>query len=155
MTKAKGFRSFILRENVVDLAAGIVIGAAFTAVVNGFVGVFLTPLVGLATGATGNMNRKTFTMGATQFPYGTFINAAISFVPLAGALYFLVVLPNNKLHERLAPHHNVQAPKRDCPKRLSPVPAQARRCAPCTIPPARRTGPGRRGHPPRQVADSP
>ncbi|MEU6366530.1 large conductance mechanosensitive channel protein MscL [Streptomyces sp. NPDC046931] len=130
----KGFRSFILRGNVVDLAVGIVIGAAFTAVVNGFVGAFLTPLVGLATGATGDMSRKTFTVGAIKFPYGAFVNAAISFLLIAGALYFLVVLPINKLHERLAPHHDVQAPKRDCPECLSPVPAQARRCASCTVP---------------------
>ncbi|MGW4517312.1 large conductance mechanosensitive channel protein MscL, partial [Streptomyces sp. NPDC004393] len=67
--KVKGFRSFILRGNVVDLAVGIVIGAAFTAVINGFVSAFLTPLVGLATGATGDMARKTFTVGATKFPY--------------------------------------------------------------------------------------
>ncbi|MGQ4420223.1 large conductance mechanosensitive channel protein MscL [Streptomyces sp. SAS_269] len=129
----KGFRSFILRGNVVDLAVGIVIGAAFTAVVNGFVSAFLTPLVGLATGATGDMSRKTFIVGATKFPYGAFVNAAISFLLLASALYFLVVLPINKLHERLAPHQDVQAPKRDCPECLSPVPAQARRCASCTV----------------------
>lgn len=78
----KGFRSFILRGNVVDLAVGIVIGAAFTAVVNGFVGAFLTPLVGLATGVTGDMSRKSFTLGGTQFPYGAFVNAAISFLLL-------------------------------------------------------------------------
>ncbi|MFD3808668.1 large conductance mechanosensitive channel protein MscL [Streptomyces sp. NPDC058611] len=130
----KGFRSFILRGNVVDLAVGIVIGAAFTAVVNGFVGAFLTPLVGLATGVAGDMSRKAFTVGATQFPYGAFINAAISFLLLATALYFLVVLPINKLHQRLAPHQDVQAPKRDCPECLSPVPAHARRCASCTVP---------------------
>ncbi|MEU3843783.1 MscL family protein [Streptomyces sp. NPDC028635] len=112
---------------------GIVIGAAFTAVVNGFVSAFLTPLVGLATGATGDMSRKTFTVGATKFPYGAFINAAISFLLLASALYFLVVLPINKLQERVAPHHDVQAPKRGCPECLSPVPAQARRCASCTV----------------------
>ncbi|MFJ5878564.1 large conductance mechanosensitive channel protein MscL [Streptomyces sp. NPDC093088] len=116
----KGFRSFILRGNVVGLAVGIVIGAAFTAVVNGFVSAFLTPLVGLAADATGDTNRKTFTVGATQFPYGAFINAVISFVLLASALYFLVVLPINKLHERLAPHQDVQAPKRGCPEHLAP-----------------------------------
>ncbi|MER7983880.1 large conductance mechanosensitive channel protein MscL [Streptomyces sp. NPDC095817] len=130
----KGFRSFILRGNVVDLAVGIVIGAAFTAVVNGFVSAFLTPLVGVATGATGDMSHKAFTAGATKFPYGAFINAAISFLLLASALYFLVVLPINKLHDRFAPKNDVQAPKRDCPECLSPVPVQARRCASCTVP---------------------
>ncbi|WP_432020930.1 large conductance mechanosensitive channel protein MscL [Streptomyces sp. 1222.5] len=121
----KSFRSFILRGNVVDLVVGIVIGAAFTAVVNGFVSAFLTPIVGLATGATSDMSRKTFTVGATKFSYGAFVNATISFLLLASALYFLVVLPINKLHERLAPHQDVQAPKRDCPECLSPAPSPA------------------------------
>jgi large conductance mechanosensitive channel len=130
----KGFRSFILRGNVVDLAVGIVIGAAFTAVVNGFVRAFLTPLVGLASGITGDLSRKTFTAGRTEFPYGAFVNATISFILVAASLYFLVVLPVNKLHERFAPNHDVQAPKRECPECLSPVPTQARRCAACTSP---------------------
>ncbi|MEU9984058.1 large conductance mechanosensitive channel protein MscL [Streptomyces sp. NPDC050856] len=128
----EGFRSFILRGNVVDLAVGIVIGAAFTAVVNGFVKAFLTPFVGLAAGATGDFSRKTFTIGRTIFPYGGFINATISFLLIASALYFLVVLPVNKLHERFAPHHDVQADKRDCPACLNPVPARATRCGHCT-----------------------
>ncbi|WP_079149330.1 large conductance mechanosensitive channel protein MscL [Streptomyces agglomeratus] len=128
-----GFRSFVLRGNVVDLAVGIVIGAAFTTVVNGFVKAFLTPpRVGLATGATGDFSRKTFVIGETVFPYGNFINATISFLLIACALYFLVVLPVNKLHERFAPHHDVQADKRDCPACLNPVPAQAYRCGHCT-----------------------
>ncbi|MEU7552821.1 large conductance mechanosensitive channel protein MscL [Streptomyces sp. NPDC044571] len=132
MKGLSGFRSFILRGNVVDLAVGIVIGAAFTAVVNGFVKAFLTPLVGLAAGAAGDFTDRTFTLGKTVFPYGSFINAAISFALVASALYFLVVAPMNKLHERFAPHQDVQADKRDCPACLSPVPARARRCAFCT-----------------------
>ncbi|MBK3632755.1 large conductance mechanosensitive channel protein MscL [Streptomyces asoensis] len=127
-----GFRSFILRGNVVDLAVGIVIGAAFTAVVNGFVKAFLTPVVGFATGATGDYSRRTFTVGGTVFPYGSFVNSVISFLLIACVLYFLVVLPINKLHERFAPHQDVQADKRDCPECLSPVPARARRCGFCT-----------------------
>ncbi|MFJ3223365.1 large conductance mechanosensitive channel protein MscL [Streptomyces sp. NPDC086783] len=145
----KGFRGFILRGNVVDLAVGIVIGAAFTAVVNGFVRAFLTPLVGLASGATGDLSRKTFTAGGTDFPYGAFINASISFLLVATALYFLVVLPVNKLHQRIAPSHDVQAPKRECPECLSPVPTEARRCASCTSPlpalPAQATAPTSEG----------
>ncbi|GAA2941851.1 large conductance mechanosensitive channel protein MscL [Streptomyces enissocaesilis] len=128
----QGFRSFILRGNVVDLAVGIVVGAAFTTVVNGFVKAFLTPVVGLATGAAGDFSRKTFTIGHTIFPYGNFINAMISFLLIACVLYFLVVLPVNKVHERFAPHHDVQADKRDCPACLNPVPARARRCGHCT-----------------------
>ncbi|MDO0924314.1 large conductance mechanosensitive channel protein MscL [Streptomyces sp. TG1A-8] len=128
----KGFRSFVLRGNVVDLAVGIVIGAAFTAVVNGFVRAFLTPVVGLAAGMTGEFNRKTFTVGRTVFPYGAFVDAVVSFLLVSCALYFLVVLPVNKLHERFAPHQDVQADKRDCPACLNPVPVRARRCGHCT-----------------------
>ncbi len=127
-----GFRSFILRGNVVDLAVGIVIGAAFTALVNGFVKAFLTPIVGFATGATGDYSRRTFTLGGTVFPYGSFVNAGIGFLLIACVLYFLVVLPINKLHERFAPHQDIQADKRDCPECLNPVPARARRCGFCT-----------------------
>ncbi|GGZ70862.1 large-conductance mechanosensitive channel [Streptomyces subrutilus] len=132
MKGLKGFRGFILRGNVVDLAVGIVIGAAFTAVVNGFVKAFLTPLVGLAAGVRGNFTARTFKVGGTPFPYGAFVDAVISFALVAAALYFLVVLPVNKLHERFAPHQDVQADKKDCPACLSPVPVAARRCAHCT-----------------------
>ncbi|MCY0924065.1 MscL family protein [Streptomyces sp. H27-G5] len=72
------------------------------------------------------MSRKAFTIGTTEFPYGAFINPVISFLLLATALYFLLVLPINK---RLAPHQDVQAPRRDCPECPTPAPAQARRCA--------------------------
>ncbi|WP_189707915.1 large conductance mechanosensitive channel protein MscL [Streptomyces anandii] len=138
----RGFRSFILRGNVVDLAVGIVIGAAFTAVVNGFVKAFLTPVVALAAGMTGDFSRRTFKVAGTVFPYGSFVNAAISFLLVACALYFLVVLPVNKLHERFAPHQDVQADKRDCPECLNPVPAEARRCGYCTSDLEPRSGAG-------------
>ncbi|MFI5971952.1 large conductance mechanosensitive channel protein MscL [Streptomyces sp. NPDC051452] len=139
-----GFRSFVLRGNVVDLAVGIVIGAAFTAVVSGFVKAFLTPIVGLAAGATGDFSHKAFTVGGTSFPYGGFIDATISFLLVSCAVYFLVVLPINKLHQRFAPHQDVQADKRDCPQCLNPVPARARRCGFCTsgLEPVDGTAPG-------------
>ncbi|MEU0336641.1 large conductance mechanosensitive channel protein MscL [Streptomyces sp. NPDC006193] len=146
-----GFRSFILRGNVVDLAVGIVIGAAFTAVVNGFVKAFLTPVVGLATGVTGDFSRKTFTAGRTTFPYGQFVNAAISFLLIASALYFLVVLPINRLHERFAPHSDVQAEQRDCPACLNVVPARASRCGHCTSELTPLTGADDRGAPQARV----
>ncbi len=128
----KGFRGFVLRGNVVDLAVGVVIGAAFTGVVTALVRAFLTPLVGLATGAAGDFSHRVVTVHHVQFPYGAFIDAAITFALTAVALYFLVVLPVNRLHERFTPHHDVQAPKRDCPECLSAIPAQAGRCAFCT-----------------------
>ncbi len=136
----KGFRTFILRGNVVDLAVGIVIGAAFSAVVSGFVAAFLTPLVGLVTGSKGNFASKTFNVHKVLFPYGLFVQALITFLILAALVYWLVVLPLNKLMERFNPHQDTAAPQQDCPECLSTIPAGARRCAFCTtelLPPAR------------------
>jgi large conductance mechanosensitive channel len=137
----KGFRTFVLRGNVVDLAVGVVIGIAFAAVVTGFVTAFLTPLIGVLTGATGDVSRLAFTVGGVKFPYGVFLNALIAFVLLALVVYFFVVLPLNRLMERFNPHQDAAAPTKDCPECLSSIPAGARRCAFCTtelLPPARR-----------------
>ena len=128
----KGFRSFLLRGNVVDLAVGIVIGAAFTAVVNGFVSAFLTPIVGLISHRTGDYSKASFSVNGVVFPYGTLISAAISFVLVAAVVYFFVVLPVNKLHQRFAPG-KPEAPTRECPECLSRIPAAARRCSFCTV----------------------
>ncbi|MFE9428171.1 large conductance mechanosensitive channel protein MscL [Kitasatospora sp. NPDC006697] len=127
----KGFRSFLLRGNVVDLAVGIVIGAAFTAVVTGFVTAFLTPLIGVATGAVGDFSKESFEVGGTTFPYGAFLNAAISFVTVAAVIYFAVVLPVTKLQARFDKPKDAVA-KVDCPQCLSRIPAAAVRCSFCT-----------------------
>lgn len=143
----KGFRAFILRGNVVDLAVGIVIGAAFSAVISGFVAAFLTPLVGLVTGTKGDIRAKFFTAHGVRFPYGVFIQSLITFVILAALVYWLVVVPLNKLMERFNPHQDTSAPQQDCPECLSTIPAGARRCAFCTselLPPARLPDPGAR-----------
>ncbi|MCX4097593.1 large conductance mechanosensitive channel protein MscL [Nocardia sp. alder85J] len=128
----KGFRTFLLRGNVVDLAIGIVVGAAFTAVVNGFVRAFLTPLVGLAAGATGDFSDQGFAVGKVVFPVGAFFTAIVTFFLVAAIVYFFVVLPVNALTARFSPNPDPIAPKRDCPECLSTVPAEARRCAFCT-----------------------
>lgn len=101
----KGFREFILRGNVVDLAVGIVIGAAFTAVVTSFVDSFIKPLIQLipAIGTKGGVILKENAAGAADdvvLKYGDFIAAAINFVAVAAVVYFVVVLPMNKLAER-------------------------------------------------------
>ncbi|NUS16110.1 MAG: large conductance mechanosensitive channel protein MscL [Streptomyces sp.] len=129
----KGFRTFLLRGNVVDLAVGIVIGAAFTALVNGFVKAFLTPVVGLVSGATGDFSARTFHASGVTFPYGVFIDATISFVIVATVIYFLVVLPMNRMQERFFPKA-ASAPMRECPECLTAVPAAAKRCSACTTP---------------------
>ncbi|MEU6848846.1 large conductance mechanosensitive channel protein MscL [Actinacidiphila alni] len=128
----KGFRSFLLRGNVVDLAVGIVIGAAFTAVVTGFVTAFLTPLIGVATGAVGDFSKQAFTVADTTFPYGAFLNALISFLLVAAVIYFAVVLPVSKLQSRFNPVKDEPVAKTDCPDCLSTVPTAAVRCAFCT-----------------------
>ena len=97
----KGFKDFILRGNVVDLAVGIVIGAAFTAVVTAFTGAFLKPLIQLLSGGEG-VQAGAFKVRGIPFDWASFINACITFLITAASLYFLVVYPLNKLAERRA-----------------------------------------------------
>lgn len=127
-----GFFKFVVRGNVIGLAVGVVIGAAFTTLVTAFTGAFLTPLIGWATGSIGDYTKKSFALGKTAFPYGQFLNAAISFLLTAATLYFLVVLPVNKIAEELNPHHDLSRSKRPCPDCLQQIPARARRCSFCT-----------------------
>src|SRR3954469_25878141 len=97
----KGFKDFIMRGNVVDLAVGIVIGAAFTAVVGSFSAAFLKPLIQLVSGGQG-VTAGAFKVRGIPFDWATFVNACITFVITAAALYFLVVYPLNRLAERRA-----------------------------------------------------
>jgi large conductance mechanosensitive channel len=94
----KGFKDFLLRGNVVDLAVAVVIGAAFTAVVNSFADSFLTPLINLVTG--GGKVGGVLTVNGQKFTYGAFISQLITFVLTAAVVYFVVVLPMKKLIER-------------------------------------------------------
>lgn len=127
----KGFRDFILRGNMIDLAVGIVIGAAFSAVVNALVADFITPLIA-AIGAKPDFDHLYFTVNKSKFMYGHFVNAALSFLIVAAVIYFLVVLPVNRLMKRFFPAKDVEEPQRQCPECLSNVPAAATRCAHCT-----------------------
>ncbi|MFI5934770.1 large conductance mechanosensitive channel protein MscL [Actinoplanes sp. NPDC051494] len=95
----KGFKDFIMRGNVVDLAVGVVIGAAFTSVVTAFTNAFLKPLIQLLGGDTG-VNAGAWTVGDVRFEWAVFINAVITFLLTAAVLYFLVVFPLNRLAER-------------------------------------------------------
>ncbi len=88
-----GFKRFLLRGNVVDLAIAVVIGAAFGAMITSFVSAFITPLVGVVTGQGGDVRERTFTVAVTTFPYGQFIDAALGFLIVAAVVYFLVVVP--------------------------------------------------------------
>lgn len=132
-----GFKQFILRGNVVDMAVGVVIGAAFGAVVTSFTKAFLTPLIGLVMGKA-QFSSFVFTVGGQPFLIGEFINAIISFLLIAAAVYFFVVLPVNTLLSRMRKDPPPAVPTtKKCPECLSEVPIDARRCAHCTQPLAR------------------
>jgi large conductance mechanosensitive channel len=94
----KGFKDFIMRGNVIDLAVGVVIGVAFTAVVTAFTNAFITPLL-LAVGGNPNVH-GTFTVNGQKFDWGAFLTALIAFLITAAVVYFLIVLPMNRLAER-------------------------------------------------------
>jgi len=128
-----GFKKFLLRGNVVDLAVAVVIGAAFGAIVTAFVAAFITPLIGVATGAAGDFSERTFTVGDTTFPYGQFVQALLSFVIIAAVVYFLVVKPVNRLMERFKTEPEVETTTKQCPECLSNIPVPASRCAFCTV----------------------
>lgn len=127
-----GFKKFILRGNVVDMAVGVVIGAAFAGVVTGLTTAFLNPLIKLATGGGDKFSSLQFTVHGVAFPLDNFINAVISFILIAAAVYFFVVLPVNALIARM--HKGEKAPDpttKKCPECLSEIPIAARRCAHC------------------------
>jgi large conductance mechanosensitive channel len=94
----KGFKEFLMRGNVVDLAVAVVIGVAFTALVNSLVKDIITPLIAAIFGQH-DFSGLTFTIHKSTFRYGNFINAVISFLLIAAAVYFLIVLPMNKMAE--------------------------------------------------------
>jgi large conductance mechanosensitive channel len=129
----KGFRQFLLRGNVVDMAVGIVIGAAFGAVVTGFVKDLLTPLIA-ALVTQPDFSALTFTINGSKFLYGDFINILLSFLIIAAAVYFFVVVPVNALIARSRQEPPADPTTRKCPECLSEIPLDARRCAFCTQP---------------------
>ena len=125
------FRDFILRGNVLDLAVGIVIGAAFTAIVNSLVTDLLTPLIGILFSA--DFSSLTLTVRDSTITYGNFLNALISFLLVAAALFFFVVKPMNALAARRAMAEPAEEPStKPCPQCASAIPVAARRCPMCT-----------------------
>ncbi len=130
----KEFKGFILRGNVVDLAVGVVIGAAFGVVVTSFVDNILTPLISIPGEA--NFGNKSFTIGGGEFFYGQFINDVITFVLIAAAVFFFVVRPVNALMARRKTERDVVSESKQCPECLSNIPKAAKRCAFCTTPQA-------------------
>ncbi len=124
----KGFRDFVLRGNVVDLAVGVVIGVAFGAVVSSFVKDLLTPLIAALAGKP-DFSAFSFELHGAKFLYGDFFNALISFLLVAAAVYYFVVLPVNAL---MARYQKQAIPdKMKCPQCLSDIPIGAHKCAFC------------------------
>lgn len=125
-----GFKKFILRGNVVDLAVGVVIGSAFTAIVSSFVKDLLTPLLSLIGGQP-NYSSQYWTVGQSRFMYGDFLDNLISFLIISLVIYFLVILPINKLHA-IFERRPTSPTSKKCPFCLSEIAKDAKKCAFCT-----------------------
>ena len=145
------FKKFVLRGNVVDLAVGVVMGAAFATVVSAFTAAFITPLIGLI-GGSGTFADRVLNFGAkinpapgrqlsnakgellwkASFHYGSFIQATLSFVITAAVVFFFVVKPINSLMQRARKEEPPDPTTTKCPECLSEIPIDARRCAFCT-----------------------
>jgi large conductance mechanosensitive channel len=125
----QGFKAFLLRGNVVDMAVGIVVGAAFGTVVSSFVKDLLTPLIA-AIVKQPDFGKIFFTINGSKFMIGSFINELISFILIASAVYFAVVMPVTRLMARFDSPPPPTTKK--CPECLSDIPMEAKRCAFCT-----------------------
>ena len=126
----KGFRTFISRGNLIDLAVAVVIGTAFTAVVTAIVADLITPLIA-AIGGQPNFANLTFTLNKSTFKYGALFNALISFLIIAAVVYYLIVAPMAKVTARF--QRQAEVTTRDCPECLSTIPIAATRCMYCTV----------------------
>lgn len=128
----KEFKSFILRGNAVDLAVGVVIGAAFGTVVDSIVKNLLTPLTTIA--GEQDFSNLSFTLGKSRFLYGAVLNDIISLVLVGAAVFFFVVRPLNHLEERRKRDEpEPESPTRPCPECLSEIPKKAKRCSHCAV----------------------
>ncbi len=126
-----GFKKFLFRGNLVDLAVAVVIGVAFNAVVQSVVKDLITPLITAVSGKP-NFGSLVFTIHGSIFHYGNFINALLSFVIIAAVVYYLIVMPSNRV--MALSQRNKVATERECPECLSQIPVAARRCMFCTAP---------------------
>ena len=129
----KGFRDFVLRGNVVDLAVAVILGAAFNAIVTSLVGDVLNPLIAATVGKP-DFSGVVLHVGGGAIKVGNFFNALVSFIIVAAVVYFAIVLPTNALLARLKkPDAPPPAPEtKICPECLTAIPRAARRCSSCT-----------------------
>ena len=126
----RGFKAFLLRGNVVDLAVAVVIGVAFSAVITAFVKDLVTPLIA-AIGGKPDFSTLAFTINNSKFLYGDFLNALIAFVIVAAVIYFFVVAPYTALMARARKEPPADPTTKKCPDCLSEIPIDAKRCAFC------------------------
>jgi large conductance mechanosensitive channel len=129
----KGFRDFILRGNVVDLAVAVVIGVAFSAIVNALVTDLINPLIA-AIVQKPDFSALILTVHGGKIKYGDFLNAVISFLLIAGTVYFFIVLPINALLKKFRPAEATPPTTHPCPECLSDIPLGAKRCSHCGQP---------------------
>lgn len=126
-----GFKKFLFRGNLIDLAVAVVIGVAFNNVVQSLVRNLITPLIAVIAGKP-HFGGLAFKINGTSFTYGNFLNALLSFVVVAAVVYYLIVMPSERVMS-LTQRHKV-ATERDCPECLSQIPVAARRCKFCSAP---------------------
>jgi large conductance mechanosensitive channel len=129
----KGFKAFLLRGNVVDLAVGVVIGIAFGVVITAFVKDLVTPLIAALFGKP-DFSSLSFTINNSKFLYGDFINAVLAFVIIGAVIYFFVVVPYTALVARSHKEPPADPTTKKCTECLSEIPIDARRCAFCSSP---------------------
>lgn len=125
-----GFKKFILKGNVIDMAVGVVVGVAFGNVVAALVKDLVTPLIG-AFGGAPDFSGIFFTINNSKFMVGDFINSVVSFLTISTTIYFIVVLPTNKLTEKMKSSKKVIPTDKTCPECLSLIPLKAKKCRFC------------------------
>ncbi|MEV4353850.1 large conductance mechanosensitive channel protein MscL [Nonomuraea sp. NPDC004186] len=127
-----GFKSFLLRGNIVELAVAVIVGATFSGLVQALVSDLITPLIGAVTGGRQpNFADYSFTVNGSRFKYGDFLNHLVTFLMVSAVVYWLIVAPMTRLISLL--DRNKDATTKQCPECLSDIPAEARRCAACTV----------------------
>ncbi|MCT9929018.1 large conductance mechanosensitive channel protein MscL [Planotetraspora sp. A-T 1434] len=127
-----GFKKFIMRGNLVELAVAVVVGATFSGLIQALVADLITPLIGAITGGKKpDFSSYVFTVNGAQFKYGDFINHVLSFLIVAAVVYWLVVLPMTRFLSLF--DSKKEATEKQCPECLSDIPVEARRCAFCTV----------------------
>ena len=129
----KGFKAFLLRGNVVELAIAVVIGVAFGVVITAFVKDLVTPLIA-AIGGQPDFSSMSFTLNKSKFLYGDFLNALIAFIIIAAVIYFFVVIPYTALMQRARKEPPADPTTKKCPECRSEIPIDAKRCAFCAQP---------------------